>query len=155
MRLLINNLKTMTGGMNKSTNQLARMRHKRNLTQKALAYALGHSTPDQVSRYENSGHLPTLEAAMKLEILLRAPIRMLFAELHAQVKEEIREQLKASPHLSMAIGEFYQPDYCVYEELLTGADLSIEVHDKVHRHAASLINKMNLGSQLREESVNE
>jgi len=142
-------------GENKSKNQISRMRQKRNLTQKALAYALGHSTPDQVSRYER-GHLPILETAMKLEILLRAPIRILFDELYAQAKGELKERLGAAPHLKAALGDLYEPDYCAFDELLSGEEVSADVHNKVRRHVTSLINKMNTPSlEDSEESSHE
>jgi transcriptional regulator with XRE-family HTH domain len=133
----------MSGGKPKLQNRLWLARSRRDLKQKQVTYLLGHKNLDQVSRYENGSRLPTLQTALKLEIILGVPIRALFPELHATLRSEIRGRASASRGLREKLGDMFVDDHCSYEGLLVDANVPMSVREKIHHHAAILINTMN------------
>ena len=133
----------MSGGNRKFQNRLWLGRSRRDLKQKHIAYLLGQKNLDQVSRYENGSRLPTLQTALKLEIILGVPVRTLFPELYAELRSEIRERASASRGLREKLGDLFVDDHCSYEGLVVDAKVSKSAREKIHRHAAALINKMN------------
>jgi len=133
----------MNGGKNKFENHLWLLRNRKDLKQKNISYLLGHKSVDQVSRYESGDRVPTLQTALKLEIILGVSIRELFPKLHAKLRSEIRERAGANRGLREKLGDLFVEDYCSYEGLVLTADVPKEIRDKVHRHAAFLINTMN------------
>jgi transcriptional regulator with XRE-family HTH domain len=134
----------MNGGKHKFQERLWLARSRRNLKQKQIAYLLGHNSLDQVSRYENGSRLPTLQTALKLEIILGVPVRAMFPELYASLRSEIRERGTASRGLKEKLGDMFVDEHCSYQELLVDANVTMNVREKIHRHAADLINTMNL-----------
>jgi transcriptional regulator with XRE-family HTH domain len=133
----------MSGGKPKFQKRLWLARSRRDLKQKHIAYLLGHKSLEQVSRYENGSRLPTLQTVLKLEIILGVPTGSLFPELYAELRSEIRERASASRGLSQKLGDMFGDDNCSYEGLLLEAKVPLEVRDKIHRHAAFLINTLN------------
>lgn len=134
----------MSGGKPKLQNRLWQARSRRDLKQKHIAYLLGLNNLDQVSRYENGPRLPTLQTALKLEIILGVPVRALFPELYAELRSEIRKRASVSRSLSEKLENVFVDEHCSYEGLLVEANVSMDVRNKIHRHAAFLINTMNL-----------
>ena len=65
---------------NITTRFLWQARQRSGLTQKTIAHLLGRKFTDEISRYENGQRIPTLQTALKLEIIYRVPIRLLFYE---------------------------------------------------------------------------
>jgi transcriptional regulator with XRE-family HTH domain len=53
-------------------------------SQKEMAYLLGSHTAGSISRYERFKRVPTLETALRMEIILGVPVRELFAGLYAR-----------------------------------------------------------------------
>lgn len=142
----------MSGGKHKLQKRLWLARSRRDLGQKQVAYLLGHKNLDQVSRYETGSSLPTLQTALKLEIIFGVPVRALFPELHAALRSEIRKRASVSRRLSEQLGDMFVDDHCSYEGLLVDVNVPMDVRQKIHRHAAFLINKMNLmGEEPRRE----
>ena len=133
----------MSGGKSKFQNRFWRARRRRNLGQKHIAYLLGRKNVDQVSRYENGSRLPTLQTALKLEIILGVSVRSLFSGIHAEFRSEIRERASARPGLREKLGDMFVDDYCSYEDLLVDESVTMTVRQKIHQHAAFLINTMN------------
>lgn len=60
-------------------------------TQRAVARLLGHGTATHVSDYERGVRQPTLRTALKLEIVLCAPLGFLFAGLRRRLRREVED----------------------------------------------------------------
>ncbi|MEP6912951.1 MAG: helix-turn-helix transcriptional regulator [bacterium] len=133
--------------MNGGQNRLWLARRRRNLGQKHVAHLLGHSSLGQVSRYETGLHLPTLQTALKLETILGLPVRAMFPELYLVLQSEIRNRASVSRGLSEKLTDISVDDYCSYEGLLVESNVPMDVRQKIHRHAAFLINKMNRAAE--------
>ena len=112
----------VTGGKIKLSNRLWLTRKRLGLKQKQIAYLLGLLNQNQVSRFEHGGRLPTLETALRLEIILQTPLRMLYSELYERLKQELREKIKANPTLrrSYQLGQDTDEygDLCEYNDML-------------------------------------
>ena len=70
-------------------NRLWRHRKMQQLSQQQVAFLLGHQKTSQVSRWENGDKIPTLENALLLGHILKAPVEALFADLAAKVNERV------------------------------------------------------------------
>jgi transcriptional regulator with XRE-family HTH domain len=70
-------------------NNLWTFRKQNGLSQKRVAYFLGHKTSSQLSHYERGAKHPNLINALKLEIIYHTPVTFLFDDLHRELKEEI------------------------------------------------------------------
>lgn len=57
-----------------------------------VAALLGDTDPSMVSHYEHGRALPSIEAALSLEIIFRTPVAFLFPRLYDQLKTRIRER---------------------------------------------------------------
>jgi transcriptional regulator with XRE-family HTH domain len=75
---------------NQHPNKLASFRRKRCLSQRRMAELLGHKSHAPLWSYEQSLVMPNLEAALKLEIVLRTPVAFLFPNLYEKLRNEIR-----------------------------------------------------------------
>ncbi|MGH8633274.1 MAG: helix-turn-helix transcriptional regulator, partial [Burkholderiales bacterium] len=71
------------------TNRLWRYRKIRELSQKDIARLLGHKNTAHVSRWENGTKTPTLENALLLAHILKAPVEALFSERAAELQAAI------------------------------------------------------------------
>src|SRR5688572_3524715 len=96
-----------SGGKNKIQNRLWITRKRRGLEQKQVAYLLNHRTVNQISRYENGSRMPTLLAALKLEIIFGVPARLLFPDLHEQLRAEIRKRAETSRGLRESLANLF------------------------------------------------
>ena len=79
------------------TNRLWRYRTAQQLSQKDVARRLGHRNTAQVSRWENSAKTPTLDNALMLSHILKAPVEALFADRAAELHAEINTRVSAMP----------------------------------------------------------
>ncbi len=131
-----------SGGKNKIQNRLWLTRKRRGLKQKQVAYLLNHRNVDQISRYENSSRTPTLQAALKLEIILGVPLRLLFTDLHEQLRAEIKERAETSRLLKESLVHVFGDGACSYSELLSSPTRSSQELEKVRRHATDLVKTM-------------
>jgi transcriptional regulator with XRE-family HTH domain len=131
-----------SGGKNNIQNRLWLTRKRRGLKQKQVAYLLNHRNVDQISRYENGSRTPTLEAALKLEIIFGVPIRLLFTDLHEQLRVEIRERAESNRGLMDTLAHVVGDGACSYSELLSSPIRSSQELEKVRRHATDLVKTM-------------
>lgn len=131
-----------SGGKNKIQNRLWLTRKRRGLQQKQVAYLLNHRNVDQISRYENGSRMPTLLAALKLEIIFGVPVRLLFPDLHEQLRAEIRERAETSRGLRNTLSPVRGDDACSYSDLLSSPTRSTQDLEKVRRHATDLVRTM-------------
>jgi len=70
-------------------NSLWTSRRQKGLSQKRVAYFLGHKSTSQLSNYERGAKHPNLVNALKLEIIYHTPVVFLFDDLHRELEEEI------------------------------------------------------------------
>lgn len=130
------------GGENKTRNRLWLARKRRGLKQKQVAYLLGHHNIDQVSRYENGLRLPKLQAALRLEIIFGLPVRLLFKDLHDQLRDDIRQRAEVSHALKESLKDTLGDGICSYADLLNDADISSEQLENAARHAREMVNRV-------------
>lgn len=74
------------------SNCLWTYRKKNGLSQKRVAFFLGHKTSSQLSNYERGAKIPGLTNALKLEIIYGIPVAFLFRDLHQKLGEDIRRR---------------------------------------------------------------
>jgi len=79
------------------TNRLWRYRTAQQLSQKDVAKRLGHRNTAQVSRWENGAKTPTLDNALMLGHILKAPVEALFADRAAELNAEIGTRTSRMP----------------------------------------------------------
>ena len=79
--------RTMTGN-----NSLWVARNRMGFSQIRVARALGLKRTSVLSRYEHGTRLPSLENALKLEIVYRTPVAYLFDDLYMGLKQKIRRK---------------------------------------------------------------
>jgi len=71
------------------TNRLRFYRRKNGLSQKRVSRLMGLKTTSSLSHYESGRKVPSLQNAIRLEIVLHTPVAFLFRELSETLKEEI------------------------------------------------------------------
>ena len=76
----------------KILNNLWTYRKKNGLSQRKVAFLLGHKGSSQLSHYERGAKLPSLKNALRLEIIYHVPVAFLFRELHEGLRMEIRKR---------------------------------------------------------------
>ena len=82
---------------NKHHNLIAAQRRKYGYSQRHVARLLGQSSHASLSAYERGAVLPTLPVALRLEIILKTPVRILFPRLTADLENEVDEAKKDLP----------------------------------------------------------
>jgi transcriptional regulator with XRE-family HTH domain len=129
-------------------NNLWQARKRIGLERKQVAFLLSHKTTDDISRYEKGNSLPNLNTALKLEIIYRVPIRLLFQSLFEEYREEIfalkkRQSVTFAQNLNKipkAADELKQEESCFYADILKSHVPSRLELEAVTRHTISLIN---------------
>jgi DNA-binding XRE family transcriptional regulator len=81
------------------TNRLWRYRKERQLFQKDVARLLGHKTLSLVSEWENGRKTPTLDSALMLAHILKAPVEALFADRALELRSKIDKRAAKTPEL--------------------------------------------------------
>lgn len=74
-------------------NYLAVFRRKSGLTQSELGKLLGYEDQNTVGRHEKSQAIPTLDAAIKYEIVFRVPVGEIFIGLHDLLTIDVEMKL--------------------------------------------------------------
>jgi transcriptional regulator with XRE-family HTH domain len=143
----------MTKNMDKNSNRfLWQARQRSNLSQKTVAFLLGRKFTDEVSRYESGQRLPTLPTALKLEIIYRVPVRLLFYETFVSSQWQIRERGSRYKELfprenlcknNLLEEQLGQDEYCTYAELLKTPNLPPVEKLRIHGHIKHLMNTLN------------
>jgi DNA-binding XRE family transcriptional regulator len=83
-------------------NYLKTFRLRSGLTQDEVGELLGYTDGGEVSLHEISKAAPILEVALAYEIVLRAPISVLFAGMRADVERDIEARMR---ELETSLGE--------------------------------------------------
>ena len=78
----------------KLENYLRASRRRAGLTQREVAFLLGHVTRLPVSYYENRKSVPPLKTQFAYEALFGIPIQELFAGMREEVKKEVEKKLQ-------------------------------------------------------------
>lgn len=69
-------------------------------TQREVARLLGFRSATHISDYERGKRLPKLETAIKLEVVLCAPVAFLFPDIRRRAIDAVRaEREQMTPHL--------------------------------------------------------
>ena len=78
---------------------LDHFRRRMGFTPAHVARLLGHQDASALSDYERGEHTPSLANALRLGIILRAPVEFLFPALYDRLRNEIRaeEERLAAP----------------------------------------------------------
>jgi transcriptional regulator with XRE-family HTH domain len=71
-------------------NKIASFRRRRGLSQRQMASLLDNRSHAALWTYEQGAVVPSLESALKLEIILRTPVAFLFPSLYESLRNEIR-----------------------------------------------------------------
>ena len=87
---IFNSSSSMTSNQNKYPNDLLIYRKRIKLSQKTVAHLLGSTTQYELSRLERGHRLPSLETALKCEIIYRTPVAFLFYDLYSELRTRIR-----------------------------------------------------------------
>ncbi len=129
------------------TNRLWLARKRRGLEQKQVAYLLNHQSIDQLSRYEQGARLPSLDNALKLEIIYGVPLRLLFKELFDTLEDEVWQRISLSTPLQKRYGNrtantVELAEYCAFSELLAMPQASEADRARVRRHVTVLAKKL-------------
>lgn len=110
--------------------------------QKQIAQLLSHKSVNQISRYETGLNVPSLKTALKLAIIYKLPIRVLFHTYYRECQEELTSRAKTLNRESMLKFDLTEPtDYCAYLELIKTSFLSEIDKKKIHRHVLGLMNE--------------
>ncbi len=75
-------------------NYLRAYRKRLGLSQDDVAFLLGSATGAKMCRYESFNRIPTLRAALALEVVLGRPVSELFAGIFRVVEMEVRGRAK-------------------------------------------------------------
>ena len=127
------------GGINKKQIGFWRARKRSGLSQKQIAYLLDRRSSGQISRYENGSRLPTLQIALKLEIIFGVPIRHLFSDFYTGLWWEIKK--RAGAHRSFEGVVSGLAHLCSYSELLDLAEPTSEDIENIRTHVLNLQNR--------------
>ncbi len=130
------------GGKKKTNNRLWLTRKRRGLRQKQVAHLLNQRTVEQLSRYENGTRIPTLGVALKLEMILGVPLRILFGELYEQLSADVRTRAESSRSLKDTVDQVVSGDACPYGELLASPTRTGLDTDKVRKHVTDLAKRI-------------
>ncbi len=127
-------------GKSKPNNRLWQARHKLGLEQKQVAHLLGHKTCDQISRYERGSRMPSFKTALKLELIYRTPLRLLFPEHLEKFQAEI---VSKSAHLQASLPSLgtlpsESDNTCTYLDTISQAEPSEEDVMLARKHAITL-----------------
>ena len=130
-------------------NNLWRARNRAGLERKQVAFLLSKKLTDEISRYERGLCLPSLQTALKLEIIYRLPVHLLFEGLFEELRTEINERRRKHQFLlpgeawfPKPVEQLRQEEFCFYADLLKQhipSNLEMEI---VNRHIIALNNTL-------------
>lgn len=125
-------------------NKLWNARKRTGLELKQVA-RLASKTTEEISRYERRLNEPSLKTALKLEIIYRMPVKLLFPELFKELENEVAEIRKQysfpdndwfPPHIE----QLKEGEVCFYGELLKNRIPNELELDTIKKHVTNLIN---------------
>lgn len=125
---------------NINSSPLALRRKRLGYEQKQIAVLLGQNSIHQICRYETGQRIPSLKVAIKLAVLYRLPLQVLFEDYFRQCREELKNRLKNSGLAGKTDLEKAQnTDYCSYLELINSSHVNRESADKIRHHIKVLV----------------
>jgi transcriptional regulator with XRE-family HTH domain len=119
----------------RTINQLRRARQRLGLKQKQVASLLQLDT-QAISRYENAKSMPSLQTAMRLEIICGVPLRGLFPQVYEKLRADIRTSIEADRTLAAHLLPVIQ-ELCPYEQQLAWSQAEETLY-KVRDHITQL-----------------
>lgn len=125
---------------NINSNRLWLARKRSGYEQKQIAKLLTQKSVNQISRYELGLNMPSLKTALKLSIIYKLPVRVLFQKYYRECRDELitrAENLNQKEILKFDLTE--PTDYCTYFELMKTSFLSEIDKKKIHRHTLMLM----------------
>lgn len=121
---------------------LWRIRRKRGLERKQVAWMLGHQSPDPIARYERGERRPSLDTAIKLAVLYDCPIEEIFGEKYDVLRSELSSRTLKVPrtmfsttHSSNLMGKINR---CSYERLFEESALNDVGKTAIRDHVTNL-----------------
>ena len=123
---------------NIKTTRLWLVRKRSGHEQKQIAKLLGRSVP-QISRYESEQRVPSLKVALKLSIIYKLPIRLLFQEYYDECQREINSRVKSIKHRAITLDITDPVDYCSYIEMMKTPFMTDVDKRKVQKHVLDLM----------------
>lgn len=110
--------------------------------QKQIAGLLGYKTIQQISRYETGIRTPSLKTALKLALIYKLPIRVLFHAYYPECCEELTARAETLKQQSILNFDLTEPtDYCAYIELINSSFMTDVDKEKVRRHIKLLLDE--------------
>jgi len=135
-------------------NNLRKYRKRAGLEQKQVAFPLNRSSPDEISRYERGLHRPNLETAMKLAVIYRVPIRLIYYKLFEHCRSEINERKRLNPQLLPdpnwtleSRKQLKNEELCFYGDLLKNHIPNALELETANKHTVNLINTISFYRQ--------
>ncbi|HZS45647.1 MAG TPA: hypothetical protein VFC63_11125 [Blastocatellia bacterium] len=134
---------------------------RRRLLPKQVAYLLGHTTADQVRRFESHQRIPSLSTAIKLELIYGIPVKWLFADLAIRLRHQLQEQILSSRylqnhHTELAAELVYFAEFCGFREKLKQETLTAMEKKLVRGHITTLMQTLNnLDNELTKKGAYE
>jgi transcriptional regulator with XRE-family HTH domain len=130
-------------------NFLWQARRRSGLTQKNVAFLLNQKSTNDLSLYESGQRVPNLLKALKLEVIYRVPVRILFNQLYSRAMWQVREsRLKLNKQTSEGVDfvvfekQMKHGNYCTYADLLAVPNLPRIEREKVRDHLIYLANTL-------------
>ncbi len=124
---------------NITPNHLRLARKRVGCEQKQIANLLGYSL-SQISRYENGQRLPGLKTALKLAIIYKLPLRVLFHVYYEECRAElINRAQKLNKQSTLNIDLTEPTDYCSYVELMSTVFMTDIDKEALRRHIKQLM----------------
>lgn len=121
-------------------NRLANARKRHGYEQKQIAYLLGKTLP-QISLWETGQRSPHLKTAIKLSILYKLPVRILFNNYYQSCLEELNAKAKSCGDFRPNFDLTEPTDYCTYIELMKSMFLGEPDREKIRRHIKILMDE--------------
>lgn len=119
-------------------NRFWRARKRLRITQKELAFLLGHNQSVSISQYESGAKLPPLRLALRLEYILSVPAKILFQDIYLREKAKVEQQLKKSTYPSLFTREEDPLELCTYVDILEQPQPSQSELEKLRQHITQL-----------------
>jgi DNA-binding XRE family transcriptional regulator len=117
-------------------------RKRSGLAQKNVSFLLNQKSTNNLSLYESGQRNPNLLIALKLEVIYRVPVRILFHNLYWRAIWQVRERGQKHDEdfadekidFSTLEKQLQHGDYCTYSDLLKIPNLPRIEREKIREH---------------------
>ena len=141
---------------------LRKARTRADLERKQVATLLGQNSPGSISAYERGDHKPILKTALKLEVIYRTPLRILFESLFQDCKHEVLTQwqkyvrsLPKQAWFPRNREQLRMEEFCFYAEILKGEAASDQELEDVRKHSLAMVNTLTKHTEARAHNAGE